>query len=129
MDKAFFGNLRAKKGIFMSLYDDKGFEEIKDIVSLYKQTYADRFGEDPDASLLKQKLQDLIIEKKERHFRSVFESMSTNNIFMAMDAFDGKLAADDADAVRNSGQNKVGDSHYQLQTKPTKSKSKKSKAD
>lgn len=97
----------------MSLYDDKGLEEVQEIVSLFKQTYRDRYGEDPDPSLLKLKLHEIIDEKKERHFRSVFESMSINNIYMAMNAFD-------ATAVRNTGQSKVDDNHSQLQDKVTK---------
>lgn len=98
MDKAFAcGYLAHKERNPMSLYDDKGLEEIQEIVHLFKETYRARYGHEPDTQILKVKLEQLVEEKKERHFRSVFESMSTNNIYMAMNAFD-------ADAVRNSGQ-------------------------
>lgn len=88
----------------MSLYDDKGFEEIKAIVQRFSNTYKERYGHEPDPQILKVKLEELIQEKQERHFRSVFESMSPNNIHMAIQAFTNPPTADDADAVRNLGQ-------------------------
>ena len=126
----------------MSLYDDKSFEEIQAIVQRFAQTHKERYGQELDPSLLKTKLLELIQEKKERHFRSVFESMSSNNVEMAVKVFENmtpRLQAgivenwmeglNDAEAVQDSGQmgNNINDNDSQLQVKGNKVKRKKAK--
>lgn len=79
------------------IYTDKALEELKAIIDTYSLSYQSLYGSPPDKEDIKQRLTTLIQERKDKDFRSRFETLSPNNLHQAINIISEKtIVADES---------------------------------
>lgn len=66
------------------IYTDKAEEQVMDILFLYKEAYLEHYGIIPTKEEMAHRFMQIIEEKKDRDFRSRFETFSAKNLLTCL---------------------------------------------
>lgn len=67
------------------IYTDKAQEQVFDILYLYKEAYLEAFGEVPSNEEMAFRFKQILAEKKDKDFRSRFDTFSPKNLIMCIE--------------------------------------------